>query len=138
MRDCRALCLKYADIFRDTIAALPAHLTPFEIMVNKAKWEQPGNRGLVRPQSAKKEVEIDKALKEMLLNKIIEPSSAVYYSHPVIVQRTLNSFRFCIDYRRLNECNESLQVLGPKIFMELINISKVRVRSPGILVVRVI
>jgi hypothetical protein len=31
-------------------------------MVNQAKWEQPGNRGPVRPQSAKKEVEIDKAL----------------------------------------------------------------------------
>jgi hypothetical protein len=26
-RDCRALCLKYADIFHDAIAALPAQLT---------------------------------------------------------------------------------------------------------------
>jgi hypothetical protein len=65
-----------------------------------ATWKQRASP----PQSAKKEVEIDKAIKEMLLNKIIEPSSAVYYSHPVIVRRTLNSFRFCIDYRRLNEC----------------------------------
>lgn len=103
-RGCRALCLKYADIFSDNIAPLPAKLTPFEIKVDTAKWETDKNRGPVRPQSVKKEVEIDKALKEMLLNKIIERSNAVYYSHPVIVQRTANTFRFCIDYRNLNDC----------------------------------
>lgn len=30
----------------------------------------------------------------------------MYYSHPVIVQRTANSFRFCIDFRNLNGCTK--------------------------------
>jgi hypothetical protein len=77
-RDCRALCFKYADIFRDTIAALPAQLTPHEITVKKAKWEQPENRGPVRPQSAKKEVEIDKALKEVLLIALFTATLSSY------------------------------------------------------------
>jgi hypothetical protein len=34
--------------------------------------------------------------------------------------------------------NESLQIFGSEIFVELISISKMRVRSPRILIVRVI
>jgi hypothetical protein len=30
----------------------------------------------------------------------------MYYSHPVIVQRTANTFRFCIDFRNLNGCSK--------------------------------
>ena len=43
----------------------------------------------------------------MLLSGIIEKSDAVYYSHPVIVQKTAELFRFCIDYRLLNKCTEA-------------------------------
>ena len=60
----------------------------------------------VRPQSAKKDFELDKSLKEMLLYKIIGKSNAVYYSHPVIVQRTANTFQFCVVFRNLNGCTK--------------------------------
>ena len=66
-RDCRALCLKYADIFSDTIAPLPAQLTPFEIEVDLTQWETAANLAPVRPQEY---FEIDKALEEILLHKI--------------------------------------------------------------------
>ena len=42
----------------------------------------------------------------MLKSGIIEKVDTAYYSHPVIVQKTADSFRFCIDYRGLNEATK--------------------------------
>ena len=47
----RQLCLKYADIFSDKLAAKSARLPPFVIKVNKRYWECSKNRTAVRPQS---------------------------------------------------------------------------------------
>jgi hypothetical protein len=98
-RTCRALCRKSVDIFGDTIALLPGKLIPFEVEIDTKQWETEANRGPVRPQSAKNEV-------EMLLHRIIEKSDEMYYSQPVIVQRTANTFRFRIDYQNLNGCTK--------------------------------
>ena len=84
----RRLCLKYADILSDKLAAKPARLPPFVIKVNKREWESPRNRTVVRLQTVRKEREIKRAIDEMLSSGVIEESMAVYYSHPVIVQRT--------------------------------------------------
>ena len=43
----------------------------------------------------------------MLNLGVIEESDAVYYSHPVIVQRTADLSRFYIDYRNLNKCTQA-------------------------------
>ena len=83
-RDFRVLCLKHKDIFSDELAPEPSAIKPFRLDVDRQKWERTCNRGPVRPQSSKKEVEIEKALKEMLASGVIERSDAVYYSHPVI------------------------------------------------------
>ena len=103
----RQLCLKYADIFSDKLAVKPARLPPFVIKVNKRDWECSKNRTAVRLQSVRKEREIKRAIDEMLNSGVIEESNAVYYSHPVIVQRTADLFRFCIDYRNLNKCTQA-------------------------------
>ena len=103
-KKCKLLCLKYRHLFSNAIAAKPALLKPFKLRVNKKEWERSVNRGPLRPHSAKKEAEIKRAIDEMLASGVIEPSDAVYYSHPVIVQKTADLFRFCIDYRNLNAC----------------------------------
>ena len=51
--DCRALCLKYADILSDPVFPFPATLIPLEIKVDKAKWETPHTSGTVRSQSSR-------------------------------------------------------------------------------------
>ena len=102
--DLKALCLKYSDLFRDTVADQPAEITPFRLDVDRKTWEVPANRGPLRPQSSKKEAEVKKALDKMLASGVIEKSDAQYYSHPVIVNKTPDSYRFCIDYRNLNDC----------------------------------
>ena len=50
------------------------------------KYPQTGPRS--DPQLSRKEIQIKKALYEMLSLGIIKPSNAVYYSHPVVVQKT--------------------------------------------------
>ena len=58
----------------------------------------------------------------MLISGVIEESDAVYYSHPVIVQRTADLFRFCIGYRNLNKCTQasSWQLLNIRALFERI------------------
>ena len=51
----------------------------------------------------------------MLKSGIIEKVDTAYYSHPVIVQKTADSFRFCIDYRGLNEATEKASWPLPNI-----------------------
>ena len=111
----RRLCLKYADIFSDKLAAKPARLPSFVIKVNKREWESPRNRTAVRLQTVRKEREMKRVIDEMLSSGVIEESTAVYYSHPVIVQRIANLYRFCIDYRNLNKCTEAVSWPLPNI-----------------------
>ena len=40
----------------------------------------------------------------MLADGVIEKSDASYYSHLVIVLKTEDKVRVCIDYRNLNDC----------------------------------
>ena len=58
----KRLCLKYADIFSDKLAAEPAKLSPFVIYANKKQWECSKNRTSVLLQSVRKEREIKRAI----------------------------------------------------------------------------
>ena len=114
-RQLRALCTEFADIFSDDLPAQPADLVPFEIHVDPTKWECPGNRTAVRPQSALKMTHIQKHIDSMLKSGIIERAETPYYSHPVIVQKTVDTFRFCVDYRGLNLATEQASWPIPNI-----------------------
>ena len=98
----RELCSEYLDIFSDQLAEKPASLKPFEINIPLEFWEKDESRAPVRPQSSTKEAALKENLDEMLASGVIERSDAAYYSHPVIVTKSLGKFRTCIDYRPLN------------------------------------
>ena len=98
-----------------TLSSEPALIPPFELEVNTTKWEVFSNRGPPRVQSPAKEAEIFSQVDELLKAGIIEPSEATYYSQVILASKPDNSWRFCIDYRSLNECTKSASWPIPNI-----------------------
>lgn len=48
-------------------------------------------------------VEIEKQVKEMLQNGIIQPRSSPYAAPVILVHKKDGSWKMCLDYRRLND-----------------------------------
>ena len=83
----RDLCIKYKQIFKDELDSQPANIEPFDLKVDKGKWEQYKNRGPVRPQSTLKNEEINKQVMEMEQAGIIEKSRASFYSQVMLTPK---------------------------------------------------
>jgi transposase InsO family protein len=111
----RILLEKYRDVFATTLSTEPADIPPFELMVDKQKWESYSNRGPPRVQSPAKQEEILKQVTALLDQGIIEPSMASYYSQVILASKPDDSWRFCIDYRSLNDCTQSASWPIPNI-----------------------
>ena len=62
----RKLLEKYRDVFATTLPEESARIPPFELTVDKEKWEQHSNRGPPRVQSPAKQAEIQKQVDELL------------------------------------------------------------------------
>jgi transposase InsO family protein len=111
----RILLEKYRGVFATTLSTEPADIPPFELMVDKEKWESHKNRGPPRVQSPAKQAEILKQVTELLDAGIIEPSQASYYSQVILASKPDDTWRFCIDYRSLNDCTQSASWPIPNI-----------------------
>ena len=109
-------------LFRsDKLKAQSADIPPFDLEVDKSKWETFKNRGPVRVQTEAKQQEIQKQTQQMLAAGIIEKSPASYYSQVHIAPKP-GGFRFCIDFRKLNDATESASWPIPNIQQMLIRI----------------
>jgi hypothetical protein len=73
------------------------------------------NRGPPRVQSSAKQAEILKQVDELLRTKVIEHSTASYYSQIILASKPNDEWRFCIDYRKLNDCAQSASWPIPNI-----------------------
>ena len=102
-------------MFATTLSEEPADIPPFELLVDKDKWESYLNRGPPRVQSPAKQAEILRQVDELLKTGIIEPSTASYYSQVILASKPDDTWRFCIDFRSLNECTQSASWPIPNI-----------------------
>jgi len=104
----RELCIEYSDIFDTSVRAVPADLTPLKLTVNRAKWERPANRRPPRIQTVAKQYETAQQIEHMLALNIIQKSQATEFSQVLLTPKPNNKWRFCVDFRNLNECSESM------------------------------
>ena len=111
----RAICEKYKHIFSDQLDASPAKIPPFELNIDKKQWETYKNRGPVRPQSTTKELEINKQVQEMEKAGIIEKSQASHYSQVMLTAKPNGTWRFCVDYRAMNDATKDASWPIPNI-----------------------
>jgi hypothetical protein len=121
----RKLLAEYDDIFSCELCPKPAQVSPLEIVVNLREWTRPKNRLPPRTQTRAKEIEIERQIRKMIANNVIRPSQAAHYSQVHLTPKPNGKWRFCIDYRALNEVckamgwpipniKEMLQRLGHK------------------------
>ena len=59
-------------------------------------------RQTARRLGPEKEAEVEKQVQKLLKKKLIEPADSAWSAPVVLVRKKDNSWRFCIDYRKLN------------------------------------
>ena len=103
LRQTREILETHAGVFSRDLRQQAADITSMSIEVNKALWEKPENRRSPRIQSELKSTEIRRQVDNMLRAGVITPSKAAFYSQVLLVKKSDGSWRFCVDYRRLNQ-----------------------------------
>ena len=101
--DLESLISEYSDIFSKKLSPLPADVKPMVIDVDNDEWNQAKNRTPPRLQTLAKQTEIRKQVGEMMAQGLIQPSQAASYSQVLLAPKPNGTWRFCIDYLRLNE-----------------------------------
>jgi transposase InsO family protein len=100
-QDLRRLCARYADCFHSGLNKEPASVPPMELRVDES-WYSQENRKYARPQGPAKQKEVDTQCGDMKDSGVIRFSKASAYSQVLLVPKPDGTWRFCIDFRRLN------------------------------------
>jgi len=112
---------KYSDRFNMKVDS-PATIPPFEINLDRNKWTKMNSRRYVRPLSEAKKAAVEAFIKQALADGLIKLSNAGAFSQVLLTPKPNGKWRFCIDYRALNELSESLGWPIPNIKQMLNNI----------------
>ena len=106
------LLANYAKVFQEPTALTPRKRHDHRIPLQTGA--QPVN---CRPykNSFFQKGEIEKMVKEMLCNDIIQPSVSPFASPVLLVKKKDNTWRFCVDFRQLNKVTIKNKFLIPLI-----------------------
>ena len=120
------LIKKYPDIFSTKIRREPAKLEPMVIEVDESKWRCATNRTSARPLPPDRTQAVQEMVTEYKSSNIIEYSEELYHSHISLVPKPDDTWRFCIDFRRLNAATKKMSWPIPNIqqILERIGIAK--------------
>ena len=103
----KAIYVKHIKLFNNKLGPEPARIPRFGLPVRDPEWKVFRNRVAPRPTSIRKQIEIHKQVDTMLEQGTIVKSEASYYSQVTLASKPDGSYRFCIDYRHLNDATES-------------------------------
>ena len=138
------ICESVRSIFKRTLDIEPAKITPMDIEFKaNSQWNVSSNQQPARLQSRVKAEEIVKQVDDMLTSGVIRVSKAPAHSQVMLTPKKNGSWRFCIDYRRLNvitsathwplpRIKEMLQRLGTKkaAYFAVIDLTKGYYQAP--------
>jgi hypothetical protein len=102
-------CSSIKQVFNTKVSATPARVTPMKLEVDETLWHDPANALGPRQHSPLKQAEVQKQIHKMLPLGVIAESQAPYYSQVHLTPKPKpGEWRFCIDYRRLNQAIKSM------------------------------
>ena len=115
---------KYYNRFNVKVTT-PASIPPFEIKLDRKKWRSGrNNKKYVRQISEAKKRAVEAFIKQALEDGLIQLSTAGTFSQVLLTPKSNGKWRFCVDYRALNELSESLGWPIPNIRQLLKNIGQ--------------
>jgi hypothetical protein len=103
----RQMCEKHERAFRRELVQEPARVAPMKFNVETKIWHDKKNKMPPRLQTRLKNEEIRRQVDAMRSIGIIRDSQASYWSQVLLTPKPNGKWRFCIDYRNLNEATES-------------------------------
>ena len=111
----RNICGRYSECFSTQLQLESAILPPMGMDVTQEAWECKSNRLPPRIQGKVKELEIAKQVQKMQEAKVIRVSTAAAHSQVLLTPKPDGTWRFCVDYRRLNLATKSTQWPIPNV-----------------------
>jgi len=113
---CRKMQKNAPHFFSTGLNKEGARVNPLELFLNdEEEWHSTKNSLPPRVQSRVKQEEIIKQIEKMLKAGIIRVSKATAYSQVMMTPKTDGSWRFCIDFRRLNLVTNPVKFPLPRI-----------------------
>lgn len=131
-QELEALCAEFSDCFSTQLRMEAANLPPMELQVAE-DWESKENRRPPRPQGPKKEQEVDAQTDKMAKANVIRLSTASAHSQVLLTPKPNGTWRFCVDYRRLNKATKGENWPIPNIQRMLRDIGQKKPKYFGVL-----
>ena len=112
----RNLLNDYCDLLKKEVDKKAAAVPPMKLNVDEKRWTlYRSNTQRHRAQSAVKDAEIQRQVQLMLELNLIRPSTRNRWSQVHLVPKPNGKWRFCMDYRFLNECSKMEGGVLPRI-----------------------
>jgi hypothetical protein len=126
------VCDKCYKVFSEKLNIEPAKITPMELELI-GTWLSKENQLPPRNQSYLKCVETENQTKKMLESGVISPSRAAAHSQVMLTVKPDGTWRFCVDYRRLNVVTKPNNWPLPKIKEMLERLGKKKANYFGVI-----
>jgi hypothetical protein len=98
----QALCVEFANFFSREMQPTPARIDPMSLDIDKAKWFSGRHARPPRELSGLKQNAVLDTVRKMETNGLVSQSQALAWSQVLLVKKLSGAWRFCVDYRELN------------------------------------